>query len=280
MRSNPSAINLLVVFTLLFFGPFFFSSVAAQDSSTFAAAAKTQSNPGMSESGWRHELIQRKLNEPCDMDFDERPWNEVEEEIETTLGCNIILHSSAVDDSLSEDEPITCNLTGINFRNALRLILAKKNATFSVRNGVIIIISKDDMEDPLFMTNSTFSVAPLLASISRKETGRIGKPRVTKHPAVTQIDEGSADPAIKVEEKRVSAEGLSETNPSVELNTAESLLIDLVQSTFRPHRWKASGQGEATFNIIGGQAVAFCDDELADDLRDFLKDLEFQLSQN
>jgi hypothetical protein len=280
MRSNPAAVNVLIVFTVLCFGPLSFSNVAAQSSSSPVPTTTTRSNPGMSESGWSHELIQRKLNQPCDMDFDERPWNEVEEEIETTLGCNIILHSSAINDSLSEDEPITCNLTGINYRNGLRLILSKKNATFSVRKGVIIIISKDDMEDPKFMTNFTFSVTPLLASISKKETNRIGKPRATKHHAVTQIDKGSIDPAIEVGEKKESAEESTATQPSVELNTAESLLIDLVQSTFRPQRWKASRQGEATFNIIGGQAVAFCDDELADELRDFLKDLEFQLSHN
>lgn len=280
MRSNLSAANVFIVTSVLFFAPMSFSRVAAQSSSSPAATAHTQSNPGMSKSGWSHELLQRKLDEPCDLDFDETPWNEIEEQLEQTLGCNIMLDSSAMDDSLSEDDPITCNLSGISYRNALRLMLSKKNATFIVRNGVINIISRDDMEDPRFMTNFTFSVVPLLASISRKETDRIGKPRVVKHPKVVQIDEASGDPAIQAVAKKQSTEVSTATGQSVEPNTAESLLIDLVQSTFRPQRWKASGQGEATFNIIGGQAVVFCDDELADDLRDFLKDLEYQISRN
>ena len=277
MRSKRSVICLFIFLAVLIPGPSSWNTVSAQVPQSTTTSSNARPNPGMSKSGWSHELIQRKLDEMCDFNFDERPWNEVEEELESTLKFNIVLHTSASDDSLGEDEPITCNLAGINYRNALRLVLEKYNATFIVRNGVINIISQDDMEDPRFMTNCSFSVEQLLAGISRKETGRIGKPRVVQHSVKTPVE---LDSVMEAEVKKQPTDQSSPTHASVELNTAESLLVDLVTSTFRPQRWKASGQGEATFNIIGRQAVVFSDNELADDLRDFLKDLEYQISRN
>lgn len=262
MRSTLTAVSFLTIFLLMCLG-YPQTQVAAQTLPPASTKTSSPRNPGMSETGWNNELIQRKLNQACSIDFDDRPWNEIEEYLEQTLRCNIILLSSARDDSLGEDEPITCNLSGISYRHALRLMLAKMNATFIVRQGVIKILSKDDVEDPKYMANFTIGVQSLLANISRKETERIGKPRVKKTVAKTQ-----------------NATSVVGTVSAVELNTAESLLIDLVQSSFRASRWKESGQGDATFKIIGGQGIAFCDDEMADDLRDFLKDLDYQISRD
>ncbi len=66
----------------------------------------------------------------------------------------------------------------------------------------------------------------------------------------------------------------------VELITAESLLIDLVQSSVQQDVWLDSGKGLATIKIIGGYVVSDTPSEMADELRDFLTDLNYNLSQN
>ena len=61
--------------------------------------------------------------------------------------------------------------------------------------------------------------------------------------------------------------------------TAESMLIDLIQTSVAADHWQDSGQGLATIKIIGGCVVVGCNDALADSLKDFLQDLSFHLSR-
>lgn len=91
------------------------------------------------------EKILKALEEPADFAYDETPWNEIEEELEDKYKINIVLTVSARDDSLAEDDPVTATFTGIRLKNALRQMLAEKNATFVVKDEVLMIISKDDV---------------------------------------------------------------------------------------------------------------------------------------
>ena len=90
------------------------------------------------------EKILRALEETANFNFDEQAWSEVEEELEKEYGINIVLTTSAKDDSLTEDDLVSSTLSGIRFKNALRLMLAERNATFVVKDEVLMIISKDD----------------------------------------------------------------------------------------------------------------------------------------
>ena len=131
---------------------------------------------------WRKKVIRRKkyqnirltgsdteerildaLNETADLDYDERPWSEVEQELEVKYGINIVLTSSASDDSLTEDELITENLSGIRFKNALRIMLEKYNATFVVKDEVLKIISLDDASDVKWFVTNVYNVGDLVA---------------------------------------------------------------------------------------------------------------------
>ena len=109
------------------------------------------------------EAILDALNETADLNYDEQPWSEVEEELETKYGINIVLTSSASDDSLTEDELITENLSGIRFKNALRIMLEKYNATFVVKDEVLKIISLDDAEDVKWFVTNVYNVGDLVA---------------------------------------------------------------------------------------------------------------------
>lgn len=215
----------------------------------------TQHQPKLSIIRALDESIRKKLDEPIDCNYNETPWSEIELQLEKRHRFNIVLTSSAKDDSLTDDEPLTEVLTGIPLRNALRIMLRKKNATYVVKDGVMQIISLDDHEDLKWFSIVFINVRPLLAKITSLEKARIGQPRTTAEPETNNTEAKAR-----------------------ELVTAESLLTDLIYSTYETDQWR-SGQGLATIKIIGGFAVVNCNEELAAGLREFLTDLDFHLAQ-
>ena len=115
------------------------------------------------------EKILQALEESADLNYDDRSWNDVELELEEMYGINIVLTASALEDSMSEDEPMTENLNGIRLKNALRIMLAKKNATYVVKDEVLKIISLDDADDIAYFTTNVYNVGDLVAP--RQSTG-------------------------------------------------------------------------------------------------------------
>ena len=222
------------------------------------------------------ESIRKKLAKSGDLNYDETPWREIEEELEKKYGFNIVLSHSAKDDSLTADEPFTVNLTGIPLRSALRIILKQKNATYIIKDGVMLIVSLDDVEDQQYFSNFFINVRPLLATIAELEKGRIGQPRIKKNRPVVQVIPvvGQQDAANRNEQESITIDAGKQP---VELTTAESLLLDVVQSS--GDAWKETGQGLVTINIIGGYVVVNCNEEFADGLRDFLTDLNYHISR-
>ena len=110
------------------------------------------------------ERILRALEQPATLDYDEEAWSDVEADLESKFRINIVLTQSAKDDSLDVDEPMTVNLRGIRLKNALRLMLKDKNATFIVRDEVLQIVSIDDAEtDPKFLVTNVYNVGDLVA---------------------------------------------------------------------------------------------------------------------
>lgn len=109
------------------------------------------------------EKILRALEEPATLDYEDTPWRDIEEELESKYKINIVLDQSAIDDALSQDEPVTVNLRGIRLKSALRLMLKKKNATFIVRDEVLQIISLDDAEDAEYFVTNVYNVGDLVA---------------------------------------------------------------------------------------------------------------------
>jgi hypothetical protein len=227
-------------------------------------AGKATPQDRLSESGQLAEAIRVRLNQRIDLEFKETPWSEVETFLEKSLDCNIVLTSSAADDSLGKDEPISCSLTNMPAKSALRIMLESKNATFLLQDNVVKIISLDDAEDAKYFTNHFINVRTLLANISQLEKNRIGNARIIQKKPVGGV--AAVGPSSSPEKSTGNV-------------TAESMLIDVIQASVYPDHWQDSGQGLATIKIIGGYAVVNSEGSLADSLRDFLQDLSFHLSQ-
>ncbi len=109
------------------------------------------------------ERILNALDEQADLEYDEVAFVDVMDELRDDYGINVVLDVSARDDSLTEDELITFNVKGIRLKNALRLMLKEKNATFIVRDEVLTIISLDVASDPEFFVTNVYNVGDLVA---------------------------------------------------------------------------------------------------------------------
>ena len=249
--------------------------------------------------------IHDALDSQCVLSYDETPWMEIEEALESQFKINIVLDQSARDDSLTEDEPVSCNLKGLSLRKALRIMLRKKNAAAIVKNEVLLIISLDDAEDSRFMVHSFINVRPLLARLKELEKDRIGTPRlVYRLPVATVIpvvgsvetnfgghsgNSGGAggvfnvqalpqkkapvkQPQVEVASTKEESKAVEPQVP-VEMVTAESLLIDLIHSSCDHETWYKTGNGLATCDIVGGIVVARTTPEGADNLQEFLESL-------
>ncbi len=111
----------------------------------------------------KDEEILKKLNQAVDFEYDETPFIDIMEEIQTEYGINIILDQSASDDALSVDDLVTFKVTGIRMKNALRLMLDNFNATFIVRDEVLLVISKEVAKNPEFFVTNVYNVGDLVA---------------------------------------------------------------------------------------------------------------------
>ena len=91
--------------------------------------------------------ILNALNQPVNFDFSETTWTEIKELLEAKYDISIVVTASAKD-KLTKKETFTTKLSGISLKNALQIELAKKNATFVVKNDAIQIISLDKKAQP------------------------------------------------------------------------------------------------------------------------------------
>ncbi|MFK7768750.1 MAG: VWA domain-containing protein [Mariniblastus sp.] len=123
----------------------------------------------------KDEQILEALESDAFFDYDETPWVDIEEELEKKYGINIVLDESAADDALPEDEPVTMKLTGIRLKNALRILLKQKNATFVVKDEVLNIISIDEAEDAKWFVTNVYNVGDLVAPRSAPPVGMGGQ---------------------------------------------------------------------------------------------------------
>lgn len=201
--------------------------------------AKTAST-GHGYSTLKAREIKSALSKPCHLEFIEVPFADVKRDLEDEFGFNIVLDQTAVDDALTDEELVTVRLTGIKLSNALRLMLREFNATYVVSDGVIRIISLENVTDPENLSQKMINVKWLLNQINQTDA---------------RLNPNQQDP--KQESKA----------------SAESLLRETITHLVQRDQWK---QG-ATLDIIGVVLVINGPEGLLDEVSDFLQDLEAKL---
>jgi hypothetical protein len=208
------------------------------------------------------ERIRQALNLPCTLEYDEEAWSDIEADLESKYGFNIVISQSARDDSLSRDELISINLRGIRLGNSLRLMLIENNATYVVKDEALIIFSIDDREDPQFFTRRFFDVSGIL-----RAADLLLQRQDAQNPK--QNDGGMIE---------MGTAGRRNHRPLVD----ESSLIDLILHSVQPDAWRNNPypvmkQGDtfrkptglATCNGFCGHLIVNGPEKLLDELDDF-----------
>jgi len=187
------------------------------------------------------ETARAAFQKIANLEYDEIPFTEVMHDLEETLGHNIVLDQSAVDDSLTKDELIACRIRNVRLSDGLRLLLHGFNATYVIDNGIIRIISLDNLMDPEFHTTRMLDVKATLKLISAND------PRTPQN---------------------------TNTKPV----SAERLLENAIANTVYPDLWKGNASGDAVLQTVGGILILHGPEFLLDEVANFVSNLHSKLA--
>jgi hypothetical protein len=204
-----------------------------------------------SETSKSNKYVEQKLAETTSLSFHEQPFSDVVKQLLEMLGINVILDISEVKDSLTADTSISFNAKDLPLKHLLRFMLRPHNATYSIDHGVLRIISLDSATDPEYLRRKMFDCRNLVNLIS-----------------VNSVELGSATSSAQ------DAVHVEKDSPP----TPASKLIDLVEFSIEPDGWSDAG-GYATISFVSGILVVVAPEATLEDIDDFLKDLNFELSR-
>jgi hypothetical protein len=181
------------------------------------------------------------------------------QQLQADFGINVVLDQTARDDSLTEDEPITFKVSGISLENALKLMLKNHNATYVVRDDVLLIISLDVASDPEYFRRQVFDCRSLLRLISVAEQHRIGKPiSIQAIDSGSKSDRDNTDGQKTEETKLIGSDNRkmpAERVFQIISGDNENELSKAIEKLSRTQRAEAIGQTTAKFQqpAIAGQ---------------------------
>ncbi len=278
------------------------SASVAQDTAAdeiAVASAETESKPDHKRRSviWSNEDIDRKMQEPVELDYMESPFVEVMDEIRDEFGFNVRLDQTARDDSLDEETLITFNIQNARLSTALRLMLEERNATYMIQDGILRIISLDNSEDLHFFRRKMFDCRQLLENID-KHDGTVGQPMEgfgggggkagggqaggvfnvvsEARQEETNPESGPSQPATQTESAQtdlVSALMFGSVGPVV---TPQQILDRLVRTSVSPDSWD-DVDGEATLVIVGGIMIVTSSQRTLDEIEILLEELNRRL---
>ena len=243
-------------------------------------------------------IIRKKLAENHDLVYDSDPFGDIRQELQDALKINIVVDANLAG-VLDDDTEISANLTGIPLSDGLRLFLRRVDATYVIQRGVLLLISIDDEQEPDFLARHMIDVQEILQLIKETESDRVGKPLAFHGGGggggglggggggrrggggVFAIAPqgfgggGRGDGAGEDESKAPEKPSVAQVN--VPVLTAEELLVDTIQRVVSPDAWHQGGSGNADLTCIGGVLVVLSHESLAEEVEDFVVDLEYQL---
>ena len=118
----------------------------------------------LEKTGSAEEQIFDALRQPTTMEFIEMPLQDVVDYVEDLHDIEVEIDFRAIEEvGLSSDTPITRNLKGISLRSALRLVLGELDLTYTVRDEVLLITTREEVEADL--TTKVYPVADLVLPI-------------------------------------------------------------------------------------------------------------------
>ncbi len=190
------------------------------------------------------------LRKVVSLEYSDIPFGVVKTDLAEIAGLNFLLHTSAMDDSLTLEEPITFSLKEMPLNKALGLMLETKNATYVIDEGVIVIISLDDAEDAKWFRRKMYDCRELVKALADYQVLQ----KLTES-IKSQVEKGKSVPS------------------------SEQTLLDLVQSLIQPESWQDTGQGLGQVKVVNGILVVLQTEEILQEVENFVADLEGNVLQ-
>ena len=239
------------------------------------------------------DRIKNALAKPISFRFEETTFEEIREKLSDDFRINIILDQSAIDDSLSYDEPISFSVEGLPLGSAMRLMLKEKNATYLVRDGVLRIISMDVQSDPENFGMEVINCQNLLNMIRVAEKDRLGTVgKVLPLEKALRLSSMSGEivelahavkPGDRVGNNNVNQpaddESVTKSLVLVQKTTPESLLKNILITSVDPRSWQET-DGDGSANFIGGLLVLKQSEEAIANVKYVLRQLTEAMQQD
>jgi len=127
----------------------------------------------ISMSSIRDSYAEDALESPNDLDYEETQFSVIKSELEQRSKLNFILDASAIDDSLTEEELVTVRIRAVSLAKGLHLMLKPFNATYTIDEGVVVIISKDNRADPEHLRLKMFDCKKLVEALGESGEGKL-----------------------------------------------------------------------------------------------------------
>lgn len=225
--------------------------------------------------------IRNRLNRNFDLVYDSEPFGDVVAQLREELGINIVIDSN-LDGVLDGDTEVSANLSGISLADGLRTLLKAVDATYTIRDGVLLIISIDDEGEPDYLTRHMIDVHELLSMIKVTESDRIGKPVVVsvsdgRFSGGNKSGGGTFQVAAKAEANAAAVEPKKGPEQQVELLTAPKVLTDVVSNVVASDFWEVNGGGNGGLICVGDVLIVISSEKVAGDVRSFIDDLKFKM---
>lgn len=216
--------------------------------------------------------IEEKLKLPLNIVYEETPFQDVLDELRERLGVPVMLDASAREDALTEEVEISYQLgESVPGRTALQLLLGQKNATYVIKDGVLLIISRDLAESREYMRRKMFDCRRLISAMQK--TGlEVSTPRTSAGEGMG-LDSGASG----LEGASAGLAG-GAVAACADTDAVEARLKRLIQAIVEPQVWKET-EGEATLEFIEGIAVVVAPEETLNQVEDLLVDLTYEIGR-
>jgi hypothetical protein len=243
-----------------------------------------------------------------------KPLQEVLAELHAATGLKFVIDASATDGDLNPGTKITFSADALRLRTGLDLMLDTFQCTYTIRDGLLLLISQDAAANPDYFRLKAFDVQELLQLMIRaeqlrdKEVVRPASPWYGGTGGMSGTGGGPAgggmfslmpssppqesDQPAGGETTRPAAESAIQGQPAAEHHPvrtenrsaqeqAQQKLIDFIQANIAPDDWGETGQGDGTIQAIGGvlivgqsESVLHAVDVALDDLQRKLRTIE------
>lgn len=276
--------------------PFGGNTQASATSTSVTSTVPTRKSPA--------DATRELLEVLVDWNFDETPFEEVMESWQVEHKLNVILDQSAVDDALSTDDVVSFKIQNVPFRLAIRLLLDRYNATYVVREDVLLVISKDVAKDPEYFTRKVINCDALLSKIRaseyhranaisnvlsigdaaeamnpRERGGGLGGGRRGAGGGVFSLVPGNEIEGMIDQQGKVDKKEQGKTWFLVQRGFNEEIdLVEMIKSTIVPDDWDDTN-GDGTVMIVGRCLIIQQTERSIDQIEVLLEELSATIDQ-